>query len=707
MNTPLLTMTIAIGEDLVAVRRRARQICALLGINDMEQARVGTAVSEIARNALMYAGGGKAEFLLREEGAAPLLEIVISDKGPGIADPAAVIESRNRAGGGMGLASARRLMDYLRIEPNPGGGTVVRLGKRFPKSVPVPRPQDLAQIAKELARQEARDPLEEVRQQNQELMRTMGELRARQEDLERVNSELEDTNRGVVALYAELDERAVHLKRADELKTRFLSNMSHEFRTPLNAILALSRMLLDREDGDLTPEQERQLTFIQKSAQELSDLVNDLLDIAKVEAGRITVNRAEMDAADLFGGLRGMFRPLLAGQSVNLVFEEPQGVPLMYTDGAKVSQILRNLISNAIKFTERGEVRVSARLNEDEQTVTFSVSDTGIGIAEEDQQRIFEEFAQVESPIQQRVRGTGLGLPLSKRLAELLGGSISVKSRLGEGSTFSVTIPVRHSEAETPAEVIQSRDVTRHSVLLVEDDPSTALLYDKYMKGTGFQLLVARDPEQARRLLEEFRPVAIVLDLVFPNGTQWSFLDELKQNEQTRSIPVIVASVVNEPERGKAMGADEYFVKPIDRSRLLDALRNIVRDKPAGKVLVVDDDEVSRYLMRDLLVVEARGGVEGLKMARELRPEIILLDLLMPDLSGEEVLDRLQADERTRGIPVILVTSRALSDEERKSLEAKAVAVLAKGARSRQESVARLRAALAKAGSRRAGRAEA
>lgn len=276
-------------------------------------------------------------------------------------------------------------------------------------------------------------PLEEVQQQNRELLRTLEELRARQTELAQLNRELEDTNRGVVALYAELDERADYLQRASELKTRFLSNMSHEFRTPLNAILSLSRLLLDHSDGELSTEQEKQVTFIQRSAEDLSVLVNDLLDLARVEAGKIVVRAGEFEVSTLFSALRGMLRPMLVGNSVDLVFEDTAGLPVMYTDESKISQILRNFISNALKFTERGEVRVSAALTEDGQAVLFSVADTGIGIASEDHELIFEEWTQVDSPLQRKAKGTGLGLPLSRKLSELLGGTRFRHQPVGHG----------------------------------------------------------------------------------------------------------------------------------------------------------------------------------------------------------------------------------------------------------------------------------
>ena len=259
---------------------------------------------------------------------------------------------------GVGLRGARRLMDAFHIESNLGLGTTVRVLKSLPARAPVLNRGLLTRIGQALAADEPADPVDEIRRQNQEMLAQLQELQDRQEALTQLNQELQDTNRGVVALYAELDERADHLRRADELKSKFLSNMSHEFRTPLNSVLALSRLLLARTDGDLTSEQEKQVQFIRKAAESLTELVNDLLDLAKVEAGKTVVTPVEFTAEDLFGALRGMLRPLLVGDAVALIFEDATDVPLLYTDEGKVSQILRNFLSNAIKFTETGEVRV-------------------------------------------------------------------------------------------------------------------------------------------------------------------------------------------------------------------------------------------------------------------------------------------------------------------------------------------------------------
>jgi signal transduction histidine kinase len=256
-----------------------------------------------------------------------------------------------------------------------------------------------------------------------------------------LREELEETNQGVLALYAELDTQAEELRQASDLKSRFLSYMSHEFRTPLGSILSIASLLIDELDGPLSPEQHKQVTFVSTAARELSNMVDDLLDLAKIEAGRITISPAWFDMLDLFAALRGMFRPIVDATAVDLIFEEPVGLPRLYTDDKKLAQILRNFISNSLKFTARGEVRISASL-EGENQVRFAVSDTGIGIAAELHGALFEDFSQVDSPLQKRLRGTGLGLSLCKRFAALLGGEVGVESTPGVGSTFFVIIPL-------------------------------------------------------------------------------------------------------------------------------------------------------------------------------------------------------------------------------------------------------------------------
>jgi len=532
-----------------------------------------------------------------------------------------------------------------------------------------------------------------------------GRLRA-QQDLERLNGELEDTNRGVVALYSELDEKADYLRRADEMKSRFLSHMSHEFRTPLNSMLALTRMLLERMDGDLTQEQEVQVKWIRKAAEDLSELVNDLLDLAKVEAGRIAVRPAAFDVANLFGGLRGMLRPLLVSDAVRLVFDEPVGVPVLETDEGKVSQILRNFISNALKFTERGEVRVAARYDPANETVVFSVSDTGIGIAPEDQERIFQEFTQLESPLHRRVRGTGLGLPLSRKLAELLGGSLHVESTPGGGSTFSARLPVVYRGREAPAAVTANEwipDAARLPVLVVEDAPDALLVFEGFLHDSRWQVLPARSLREARQALERVRPAAVVLDVALRGEDTWRFLTELKNDDGLRGIPVLVISEIDDRRKGLALGADDYAVKPIDRDWLLSRLDALTKPARCRRVLLIDDDEQSRYVLRrhldtDWQLAEAATGVEGLQSARTERPDLVFLDLVMPGLDGMAVLAALRADPATRSVPVILATSRVLGQEDSERLTALGATVLPKAALAEPDAGSRVRAAMMAAG---------
>ena len=468
----LHSLALANERDVVSARQRARSIAEALGFDHHDQIRIATAVSEIARNAFRYARGGVVSFSVDPHDH--LMSIAVADKGGGIPHLDKVMGGsyRSSTGMGMGLLGTKRLMDQFAIESTPKG-TSVRFGKRLPSTQRSLDPDRLQKLSAELAKQHAAAPIEELQTQNRELMKTLDELRERKEELLQMNAELQDTNRGVVALYAELDERADYLRRASELKSSFLSNMSHEFRTPLNSMLALTRMLLDRMDGELSTEQDQQIRFIQRSAKELAEMVDDLLDLAKVEAGRLEVKAKVFTIEDLFSALRGMLKPLLADSSLNLVFEMPEEIPPLFSDEQKVSQILRNFISNAIKFTSHDEVRVSARKTA--SFIEFSVADTGIGISESDQRIIFEEFAQIENSMQKRVKGTGLGLPLSRKLAELLGGSVSVISTIGVGSTFSLTLPPVYAGAAAQTEPAPiARDPEKKLVLIVEDNSETA-----------------------------------------------------------------------------------------------------------------------------------------------------------------------------------------------------------------------------------------
>ncbi|HWF40304.1 MAG TPA: ATP-binding protein [Candidatus Acidoferrales bacterium] len=705
MTLNLITIDIRFENDVVLARQKARTIAAALKFDPQDQTRIATAVSEIARNTFQYGGGGRAEFRI-EPSPENMLVITLRDQGKGISNIDQIMDGRyvSQTGMGLGLLGAKRLMDHFHLQTSAEGTTVV-LGKRIPARF---TRFNTADLNKALAAIEhaSQDPYEEVKQQNKELLSALQELRERQEELAQLNRELDETNRGVVALYAELNDKADFLQRASELKSHFLSNMSHEFRTPLNSITALSGILLDRLDGALSPEQEKQVKFIRGSAQGLTELVNDLLDLAKVEAGKVTIRPGAFRVEGLFAALRGMLRPLLIqNSSVNLVFEDPTGLPEFYTDEAKISQILRNFISNALKFTERGEVRVSVKRGPND-TAIFSVSDTGIGIAPEDQERIFQEWTQVEGKLQKTVNGTGLGLPLSRKFAQLLGGEVYVRSQPGIGSTFFAAVPIIFSgttDIVYVPELSRELDSDKLPVLVVEDNREALFIYDKYLKGTQFQVVPAGNLREARAALRDFRPAAVVLDVLLQGEHSWELLRELKQDPATAGIPILVVTVVENREKAFSLGADGFQAKPVERTWLLDQLNNLVSRHPARQILIIDDDEISRYLVKTLLghtdfrFVEAFGAEEGLLKARNNRPDAVILDLNMPDLTGFEVLKRLKNDPHTSGIPVIIYTSKVLEPSERELL-ADAAVILSKESQSRESSLLQFAEAFQQAG---------
>jgi signal transduction histidine kinase len=597
----LSTVGLVKEPDIITARKRSRELAELLGFGRQDQIRIATSTSEITRNAIQYAGGGVVEFSFDLEGERPLFVVRVRDRGPGMVEPDAIVDAHchSQTGMGLGLMGTRRLMDHFSIESTPEQGTTITFGKFLPHGTHTPDPQKIAGLSEQLAQDTSQNALKEPQGSNQELFAALDticeqelELERRQTELERLNQELEETNRGVVALYAELDDRAAALSRADGMKSRFLSHMSHEFRTPLNSILALCELLIRRVDGDLAAEQEKQVMLMRRSAQELLEMVNDLLDLAKVEAGKVDLHWGRVEIPKLFGALRGMMRPLSTREAVSLIFEDPAEGLILYSDEGKVSQILRNLVANALKFTEHGEVRVSAACRGDH--IIFSVSDTGIGIAPEDQESVFQEFSQVEHSIQRKVKGTGLGLPLSRKLAQLLGGTLTVTSVVNLGSTFRLTLPAPLTES-----VGTPRTKDNH---VSPPDPGT---------------------EQARN-----------------------------------------------------------------------------QDAPQDSILVIDDEEVPRYLIRHLfretgyVVTEAAGGIEGLERARFDQPRLIILDLAMPDRSGFEVLEGLKADPVTAAIPVILHTSRTLESGDLVRLGGRHAAVLPKQVSDREQSFAIIREVL-------------
>lgn len=437
----ITSVALRFEDDVVLARQRARGVAASVGLQRQDQVRFATAVSELARNAFEYARDGRVSFRIEAEGARSVLVARVTDSGPGIADLTSILQGTHvsRTGLGLGMVGARRLADRFAVTSS-DAGTDVTIGKILDH---LERPLDEADVARvtaTLTQQEIASPFAELQRQNQDLVVALDTVREREVEALRLGQELAETNRGVVALYAELDDRARQLAQMSEYKTRFLSDVSHELRTPLSSIINLTRLLLARSDGPLEPEQEKQLGMIQRSSEWLAEMVNGLLDVAKIESGKTQLHPDAFRVDELFATLRGVLRPLATNDAVELLIEDPPEPLALFTDEQRVAQVLRNFVSNAIKFTTAGAVRVTAQA-EGDGLVRFLVTDTGIGIAPSDLERVFEDFAQVDGPIQRRVRGTGLGLPLTRKLATILGGEVGLASTVGEGSHFSLVIP--------------------------------------------------------------------------------------------------------------------------------------------------------------------------------------------------------------------------------------------------------------------------
>jgi signal transduction histidine kinase/DNA-binding response OmpR family regulator len=667
-----LTIRLRQERHVVQARQRARDIADQLGFEHQEQIRLATAASELARNAFRYAEGGFVEFLVQD--SSPQMFIIrVGDTGPGIPNLSEILNGRyvSKTGLGMGLIGTRRLMEHFAISSTPSG-TQVECGKPLPRTAPIITATNAKSIVQQIANSSVADPFDEIERQNQELLKTLAELKEKQEQLADLNRELEDTNRGVVALYAELDQHADDLRRVSDLKTSFLSNLSHEFRTPLNSIASLSNLLLGRFDGDLSPEQEKQVTYIQRSAAELSELVNDLLDLAKVEAGKIDVKPRHFEVQEFFGALRGMLKPLLAGNSLDLIFEAAPGIPTLYMDEGKISQVLRNLISNALKFTRRGHIRVTAA-QEEGGWIVFRVADTGIGIAPEDQERIFEEFVQIEGEMQSQVKGTGLGLPLSRKLTELLGGTLSVESAPGKGSTFTARVPVRAGGAmPEPSPPPSPAAIAASAILFVEDNRETSFVHQMAMKSSRYQSVFVSNIPEAREAMKVMRPELIVLDRLIDERDCLFYIGELKS--QGYAGPILVLSVVDDENAALEAGATKFIPKPVAPFTLLSTVQELIKGQPSKTVLLVDDDEVTRYILGGELaklgyrVLEARGGREAIRLIERDTPDAVILDIVMPDMNGFEVLRQIRHSASFRLLPVIVHSSREFTDEERTTL---------------------------------------
>jgi signal transduction histidine kinase/DNA-binding response OmpR family regulator len=512
-------------------------------------------------------------------------------------------------------------------------------------------------------------------------------------------------------LLERLKEANAELLDANRHKTVFLANMSHELRTPLNAILGFSELLIDSTDGHFPDEtRKRFLEQIHSSGKHLLGLINDILDLSKVEAGQMELRLQMVSVADVVAQVVSTVEPLAKQKQMHLQSEAASAGQILADEG-KLRQMILNLVSNAIKFTaEGGSVAIKALRVVDRMEI--SVSDTGVGIAKEDLQRLFKEFQQVDSGVNRRQQGTGLGLALTRSFAMLHGGDVRVQSEPGKGSLFTIDLPV---EARSPhraptafnGEVVKTPgDASRPLVIIVEDDPVAAELLTRQIERAGFRTKIARTGAEVMAMAKEYKPAAITLDILLPDVDGWEVLTRLKQDHLTSDIPVVVVSVVDNPELGTALGAIDYFVKPVDAKDLVNRLSNFdFKQKSGGRqvcVLVVDDEAANRDWLKNVLepagfeVTLATGGQEGIELARSRKPDVVMLDLLMPDVNGFQVVQALGGHEATRSIPIMVLTAKHLTNADLAQLNGHVSTILRRGSAGTADVINQLQVVLNK-----------
>lgn len=531
--------------------------------------------------------------------------------------------------------------------------------------------------------------------------------------LEELNENLE---KKVIERTEELKKINRELERANQLKGRFIANMSHELRTPLNSIIGFSDILLEKTFGDINETQERYIRNIYSSGNHLLELINNVLDIAKIEAGRYEMTYETFLVENAIDEVINIMKSLAENKSIDIKVSIDEGISSITADRVKLKQVLYNLLSNAIKFTPEGgmvgvdvykEINVEGRYPwamPGLEFVKFSIWDTGIGISPEDNEKIFDEFEQANSTFSRKYGGAGLGLALTKKLVELHGGNITVESIPGEGSTFSFLIPVTSPVESKAPETVGAVDLNfpwmkedAPLILVVEDDLPSAEILTLHLTQAGYKVAHAFDGEEALKKARSLKPFAITLDVMLPHKDGWEVLQELKSDQETAEIPVIIHSVVNNKELAFALGATDYLLKPLDRKALITKLEEISVSKgkkilPLSILIIESEDAVTNHFKELLepqgfLIYTASEGKRGIELSSALRPGVILLDFTLSDMLGFDVIKEIRENPSTKDIPIFILTERDISVEDRMSLVGKIERIVQKHAFDTKEFV--------------------
>lgn len=500
----------------------------------------------------------------------------------------------------------------------------------------------------------------------------------------------------------EMSQEAVsEMQELDRVKSQFLANMSHELRTPLNSVIGFSRVILKGIDGPINEVQEQDINAIYKSGMHLLSMINEILDLSKIDAGKMELQLESVNLADVVNSVISSTAGLVREKDIEVIRNVDANIPRLMIDETRISQVLINLISNAVKFTEEGTITIEARISENpfsKKEVMVTVADTGMGIAPEDQGKLFQRFSQVDDSPTRKTGGTGLGLSICRSLIEMHGGQIGLlSSEIGKGSVFYFTLPLPEDKRVDQNQLKFGENV----VLSIDDDPEVIELYQRFLEPNGYKVIPLTDPEQVVAKAIELKPFAITLDIMMPQKDGWQLINELKENEQTRNIPILVCSILEEEEKGYRMGAADYLVKPFAADDLANAIMRLDRDHTFREVLLIDDSEDDQRMIQKMIeqngqfhVTPAASGEAGLEILKHMTPDIILLDLFMDGMNGLEFLEYLRIDKRLERIPVILLTGADLTKEQQNELAAMGPKLISKSILKEKDLLNELESAL-------------
>ncbi len=576
-------------------------------------------------------------------------------------------------------------------------------------------------LQKKLERSDAeRIALEEIKEKNESLLKkVINELTESQQAIKEKSDELEKILENLKVTQAQVQQRSAQLNEsmkeaqkaraeaedANKAKSIFLANMSHELRTPLNAIIGYSEMLQeevqDLDEVSLIPD----LQKIHSAGKHLLGLINDILDLSKIEAGRMDLFLETFDIATIVNDVVTTIQPLVAKNANTLVVKCPEDIGTMHADITKIRQNLFNLLSNASKFTEQGTITLTLSRHTDNGRgwITFQIADTGIGMTPEQMGKLFQAFTQADPSTTRQYGGTGLGLVITKKFCEMMGGNITLESEFGKGSIFTIHLPaqVQDAQIEPPTQnialgehanslIAESPSLQTSTILVIDDDPTVHDLLQHFLTKEGFHVTTASDGREGLAKAKQLQPNAIVLDVMMPRMDGWAVLSELKAHRELANIPVVMMTIVDNKNLGYALGASDYLTKPIDRDRLTTVLQKYKSDKPSCLIMVVEDDTTTREMMRRQLekegwrVTEAENGRSALEMMSANPPSVILLDLMMPEMDGFGFVSQLRKQEQWQSIPVIVITAKDLTEADRQNLNGHVETIFQKGSYDRQ-----------------------